>query len=179
MKFKKLITFVLCMLISLFSTACLSANQKNSNPYFVGVAFYQSSHENNKWNTVKNNTSIINNMIETKDDKIVYNENPEFLFYVYSQNAISPNTEDRDYISNTTRKPVTLSNKILTFTLERLAEETDILIYFIYKDKNSYYLKFIKEQANITNESETITLNISDKDFTQIRLTLKINLSVT
>lgn len=179
MKVKKLINFMLCSLLIAFSVACAPVRQPKDNPIFVGIAFYQNSSENNKWSVVKNNKSIINNMIETKNNKIVYNENPEFLFYIYSQNEINLETKDSDYISNTTRNAVTLTDQTLTFTLERLAEDTDVLIYFIYKDKDSYYLKFIKEQEHITSESETILINLSNNKFTQISLTLKINLSVT
>ena len=178
MKFIKYINICLCLIMISFFAACSYSPSNSSNSKFVGIAIFQSSVENSKWDNIKDDESLINHLIETDDDKIVYDQDPEFLFYIYTQNEITNNTKDSDYISNTTRDKVLLDNQTLTFTFERLAEETDILIYYIYKIDDEYYLEFIKSQDNISNESETISLDIDNDYFNKIELNLKINLSV-
>lgn len=178
MKFVKYISAILCLILISFCSACIQSPAKSSNAKFVGIAIYQNSVENSKWENIIDDESLINHLIETEDDKIVYDQDPEFLFYVYSQNEITNDTKDSDYISNTTKDKVILESQTLKFTIERLAEETDILIYFIYKIDDEYYLEFVKAQDNISNESETISLEIENDYFNQIELNLKINLSV-
>ena len=117
-------------------------------------------------------------MIETKDNKLVYSENQEFLFYVYSQNEITSIFNDSDFISNTTRDVVEIKNNTLNFTLERIAENTDVLVYFIYKNNDGYFLKFIQEENNISKETETINMEINNPHFNKVQLILDVNLSV-
>lgn len=178
MNFKKIIYFAFCLLILCFSCSCTPNNPTYDDANLVGVAIYQNAPENNKWNVVENNKSIINNLIETKENKIVYNENPEFLFFIYSQNILNNSSKNTDFISNTTRDNVYFEDSILTFNIERIAEPTDILIYFVYKENNTYYLKFIKEVNNISNEIASIVLKTKHPNFTAINLTLSTNLSV-
>ena len=178
MKIKNLITGLMCILAIFVSSACSPANINKEPKYeFVGIAIYQNSKENTKWINVKNDPSLINNMIETQDDKIVYKDEPAFLFYLYTQAAISTSTLNDSYISNTTRDEVTINNNTINFKMERIYEQTDVLIYFVYKNKDSYHLNFIKEQDNISNESETIVIDIENESFNKVKIDLEINLS--
>ena len=165
-------SFVLLFLVS----ACTN-NNSDPDIDFVGIAIFQNSVENNKWNSIKQDKTLINNIIETKDNKIVYDADPEFLFFIYSQESISSYTKNSDYISNTTRDEVEITENKIKFTIERIAEDTDILIYFIYKIDGEYYLKFVKEAENISSDSKTIILDIDNDHFDKIELNLEINLS--
>lgn len=179
MKIKRIINIFLCVLLLFISSACSTKDTATeSSAKFVGIAIYQNSTENSKWNNIKDDTSLINNMIETKDNKLVYSDNQEFLFYVYSQNEITSIFNDSDFISNTTRDVVEIKNNTLIFTLERIAENTDVLVYFIYKNDDGYFLKFIQEENNISKETETINMEINNPHFNKVQLILDVNLSV-
>ena len=178
MRLRKITNMAMCFVIMLIVSACSQkSNNDEISPHFVGIAIFQSSTENTKWNTIRQDTSLINNIIETKDDKIMHSDDPAFLFFVYAQKLIDINTKDSDFISNTTRDQVLITNNTISFTLERIAEKTDVLIYFVYKNNDGYYLKFIKEQNNISEESKTITIDTNTSNFNTIEINLKTNLS--
>ena len=131
MRVRRITNIIMCFVIMLIVSACSpKINNKETEASFVGIAIYQNSAENNKWKTIKQDTSLINNIIETRDDKIIYLEDPAFLFFVYTQKAIETNTKDSDFISNTTKDQVLITNNTISFTLERIVEDTDVLIYF-------------------------------------------------
>lgn len=178
-KIKRFINITLCFVMAFLFAACSDKNNDSTaSTTFVGIAVFQNSIENTKWESVNKDKTLINNIIETKDNKISYTADPAFLFYVYTQNEINSNTQDSEFISNTTKDIVSISNRKISFTFERIAEDTDILIYFIYKTSDGYFLKFIKEQSNISSSSETISLDIESDNFDTVELNLKVNLSV-
>ncbi len=178
MKLRKIINAMLCFVLIITTSACTPKTDENrTDSNFVGIAIYQNSPENIKWNNIKQDPSLINNIIETKDDKILYKEEPEFLFYVYTQNIINLNTNDNNYLSNTTRNPTTITDAIIKFNLERIAENTDVMIYFIYKINNEYYLKFVRAEDNISNEITSIIIDIDHKYFNKVEILLELNLS--
>lgn len=178
-KFKKIISLLICVIAVVFVSACSpDKNNASSQSEFVGVAIFQNSIENTKWKAINKDKTLVNNIIETNDNKIIYSDDPAFLFYVYTQDSIGLETKDSSFLSNTTREKVLISDNKITFTFERLAEDTDILIYFVYKTTDGYYLKFIKSEDNISQDSETILLDIQHSNFTQVELNLKINLSI-
>ena len=178
MNLRKIINAFLCLILIFLSSACSKKNKNiTSESSFVGIAFFQNSTENAKWNNIKQDPSLINNIIETNDDKITYSDDPAFLFYVYTNESINKNTKDESFISNTTKDLIIIENSTITFNLERIAENTEVLIYFIYKIDEKYYLKFVKHQDNISEGSETIILDIDHEDLEKVKLVLNVNLS--
>ena len=161
----------------------IACSKKKSEPtetkQFVGIAIYQKLNENLNWSKFSEKPNAINNIISTKDNKIEVDENPELLFYVYSQNEITTNLSNSDFISNTTIDTVSIKDNTLSFRFERIIEDTEILVYYIYKLKtNDYYLEYISTKSNITKDSESFEFDISNNSFQKIKLTLETNLTI-
>lgn len=177
--FKTLLSIILIALI--LPISCLACSNKNDEDekIFVGIAIYQKIQNNLNWSKFNAKHSAINNIISTSEDKISVNEEPELLFYIYSQKEITSNINDDDFISNTTRDKVKLNDGTLSFRLERIIEDTEILIYYIFKlDSGDYYLEYKDSKTNITNKTETINLDITNSNFSKIKLTLETNLTI-
>ena len=101
------------------------------------------------------------------------------LFYIYTQNEITSSTTDSDFISNTTKDEVSIDNHIINFRFERIIEDTEILIYYIYKlEDNSYYFEYKEAKNNITDKTENFELDITHNLFSKIKLTLETNLTI-
>ena len=177
--FKTFISIILIALI--FPLSCLACSNKKDEDkkIFVGIAIYQKIQNNLNWSKFTAKHSAINNIISTSEDKISVDEEPELLFYVYNQKEITSTINDDDFISNTTRDKVKLNDGTLSFRLERIIEDTEILIYYIYKlHSGNYYLEYKDSKNNITNETETIELDITNNNFSKIKLTLETNLTI-
>lgn len=176
---KHIITIILITILLPFSSfACSDKNDDDEN-IFVGIAIYQKIENNLNWSKFNAKHSAINNLISTKNDKIEIDENPELLFVIYSQNEITSTSKDNDFISNTTRDKVEIKDNTLSFRFERIIEDTDILIYFIYKlESGDYYLEYKESKTNLSHDTETFELNIKNDNFSKIKLSLETNLTI-
>lgn len=180
MKKLKSIIMVLVMLSMVFVSACSKTNNNNETPdkTFVGIAIYQNSSLNKNYSKIPSNANYINKIISTEEDKILYEEDPEFLFYIYNPNEITGEINKDDFISNTTNL-ISLEDNILNITMERIFEDTDILIFSIYKNnKGKYSLELIGEEKNITQAIQSFEFDFSHNKFDKIKLTLKTNMSI-
>lgn len=176
---KLLLSFLFAIAFPLTSIACSNKTENSESKIFVGLAFYQKLDGNLNWSKFNAKPNAINNIISTKDNKIILDESPELLFYIYTQKEITSNTTDADFISNTTKDEVSISNNNISFRLERMIEDTEILIYYIYKLKNnSYYLEYKETKTNITKETENFEFEITHSLFKKITLTLETNLTI-
>lgn len=180
MKYLKSILIVLLVAILPFSVlACSDKNDDKNTKVFVGIAIYQKLDGNLNWEKFNNKPNAVNNLISTINDKIVLDEEPELLFFVYSQNEITSNTTDKDFISNTTKDKVTIKDNTLSFRLERIIEDTEILVYYIYKlNSSDYYLEYKDSKSNITNETEVFEFDTTNNHFSKIKITLETNLTI-
>ena len=158
---------------------CSKSNNEKDTKIFVGIAIYQKLDNNLNWSKFSAKPNAINGIISTEENKIVLDEEPELLFYVYTQNEITSNTANTDYISNTTKDTVTVSDSAINFRFERMIEDTEILIYYIYKlEDNTYYLEYQETKTNIKNKTESFEFNVTHSLFSKINLTLETNLSI-
>lgn len=179
-KIKSILLAILVILSPIILCACNTKDTNNlQRDDFVGIAIYQNSTQNTKYNTIKDKPSLINNIISTEDNKIKYSEEIEFLFYIYNQSKITKSIKDEDFISNTKRSKCIAENNSFEISIERLFESTDILLYFIYKNNDGYYMVYQNEIKNINEENKTITLDLASNDFEKIIINLKINLSIS
>ena len=160
-------------------SACSKQNNKTNTKVFVGIAIYQKVENNLNWSKFTAKPSAINNLISTENNKIKVDENPALLFYIYSQNKITTATTDDTFISNTTKDKVSIKDNTISFRFERIIENTEILIYYIYKlEDNSYYLEFQDTKTNISNSTEMFEIEIKHNLFSKIKLTLETNLTI-
>ena len=179
MKHIKILLILVLSLIIPFSGLACSKSEEPDTKKFVGIAIYQKLDGNLNWSKFSAKPNAINNIISTKDDKIILDEEPELLFYVYTQNEISSNTSDKDFISNTTKDTVTIKNNAINFRFERMVEDTEILIYYIFKlEDNTYYLEYKETKENISSETETFELGITHNLLSKVNLTLETNLTI-
>ena len=180
MKYLKLLLVLLfAVVFPATSIACSNKTKETETKIFVGIAFYQKLDGNLNWSKFSEKPNAINNIISTQNNIIVLDESPELLFYAYTQNEITPNTADADFISNTTKDKISISNNNLTFRLERMVEDTEILIYYIYKLKDdSYYLEHVDKKSNVSQTTETFELDISHSLFSKVTLVLETNLTI-
>ena len=179
----KQIKTLLCLIISaifiLPISGCKNPENDKDAKIFVGIAIYQKLDNNLNWSKFSAKPNAINGIISTEENKIVLDEEPELLFFVYTQNEITSNTADTDYISNTTKDTVTVRDSAINFRFERMIEDTEILIYYIYKlEDNTYYLEYQETKTNIKNETESFEFNVTHSLFSKINLTLETNLSI-
>lgn len=178
-RFKIIIAVLISIILPFSFSGCSKSETENDTRIFVGLAIYQKLDGDLNWSKFKAKPSAINNIISTEEDKIVTSEEPELLFYVYTQNEITSKTTDSDYISNTTKDEVTIKNNKINFRFERMIEDTEILIYYIYKlEDDTYYLEYKEIKSNIKNNTENFELDITHSLFTKINLTLETNLSI-
>lgn len=181
MKIIKSILTLCMILISVTVFAGCKNNTNNDNESakaFVGIAIFQNQEINKNWKKIKNNPIAINNYVSTKDNKLVLSDNANFLFYAYSQDKITSETNLNNLITNTKVANAKISSNTLSVEMERIAEETDILTYYIYKlEDNTFYLEYATKTDNITNASQKINLNLKTEDFNNIKLTVKTNLT--
>ncbi len=176
---KQIITLILISFLLPFSLVACSDNSDDNNKLFVGVAIYQKQENNLNWAKFNAKPNAINNIISTEDNKIKLEDELEPLFFVYSINEIPSTIKDSDFISNTTRDKVKLNNNTLSFRLERIIEDTEILIYFIYKlESGDYYLEYKEIKTNISKSTEMFELSIINDNFSKINLTLETNLTI-
>jgi len=72
------------------------------------------------------------------------------------------------------------TSTILTIVIDlAVALVMGLLIYYIYKlDSGDYYLEYKDSKNSITNETETIELDITNNNFSKIKLTLETNLTI-
>ena len=178
-RFKIIIAVLISIILPFSFLGCSKSETENDARIFVGIAIYQKLNSNLNWSKFSAKPNAINNIVSTKDDKIVVDEEPELLFYVYTQNEITSSTTDKDFISNTTKDTVTINNNTINFRFERMVEDTEILIYYIFKlEDNTYYLEYKESKENVSNETETFKLNITHNLFSKINLTLETNLTI-
>lgn len=179
----KNIKAIILIIISIILTPLASACSKNDNNIddsygdFVGVAFYQKTSDNH-YERYRKSPTQANNLIVTKDNKISYTEKTESLFYIYSTHKITSSTSSENLITNTISENFKIDGQKIYFNLERISENTNILIYYIYKTSDStYMLLFQKEVTDIANGETTIELAIKTDEFNQVVLTLSTNLA--
>lgn len=178
-RFKIIIAVLISIILPFSFLGCSKSETENDARIFVGIAIYQKLNSNLNWSKFSAKPNAINNIVSTKDDKIVVDEEPELLFYVYTQNEITSSTTDKDFISNTTKDIVTINNNTINFRFERMVEDTEILIYYIFKlEDNTYYLEYKELKENVSNETESFELNITHNLFSKINLTLETNLAI-
>ena len=139
---------VISLIIPFSGLAC-SKSEEPDTKKFVGIAIYQKLDSNLNWSKFSAKPNAINNIVSTKDDKIVVDEEPELLFYVYTQNEITSSTTDKDFISNTTKDTVTVRDSAINFRFERMIEDTEILIYYgeptPYSVSQEIYMDFLPQ----------------------------------
>lgn len=177
-RLKTILALIIAALLPTTFSACSKPNEPSTKK-FVGIAIYQNLNDNLNWSKFNEKHNSINNIISTKDNKINVDEEPTLLFFIYCQNEITSTLNDDAFISNTKRDCVELKDKNLSFRFERIIEDTDILIYYIYKlNTGDYYLDYKDSKSNITNETEIIELEIENTSFTNIKLTLETNLTI-
>lgn len=179
MKKLKSIIMVLVMLSMVFVSACSKESQEDEpTKTFVGVAIYQNVSSNKNYSKVQANANYINKIISTEDDKILYDEEPESLFYIYNPNGITSKINKDSFLSNT-ESLISIENNILNITMEKILEASDVLIFSIYKnDKGNYSLELISEKKDITKSSQSFEFDFSHSDFNKIKLTLKSNMTI-
>ena len=180
-KINNILAILMILILPFSIAACSKETEKRNNDtkIFVGIAIYQKLNENLNWSRFNEKPSTINNIISTKDNKIILNENPELLFYIYSQNKITESTIDENFITNTQKETVLIKDNSINFTMARIIEDTEILVYYIYKlEDNSYYLEYYGKKENISKDSESFDFDISHKLFSNIKLSIKKNLSI-
>ena len=176
---KTILIVLLVAFLPFLYSACSNKDDNKDSKVFVGVAIYQKLDGNLNWEKFSNKPNAVNNLISTQDNKIALDEEPELLFFVYSQNTITSSTTDENFISNTTRDEVTIKNDSLSFRLERIIEDTDIMIYYIYKLKNGdYYLEYKDTKSGLSKETEYFELDLTNNTFSKIKLTLETNLTI-
>ncbi len=177
--FKIIICSLVAMILPLCLIGCSNDNDNTDTKTFAGIAIYQKIEDNLNWSKFNSKPNSVNNIISTKNNKIEINENPTLLFIVYTQNEITEHTTDEDFISNTTRDKVKLEDSSLSFRIERIVEDTDILIYHIYKLSNGdYYFEYVETKNNLKETTKTFEINFSHKAFSKIKLTLETNLTI-
>lgn len=166
------------MIISTSVCCSCKPNQddKNIKRDFYGVAFYQKIDGDSSWSTIKNKPSKATNLITTVDDEIIYSDFPATLFYVYSKTTITQNTDANCFTTNTTINQTLIKDNQICFEIEKILECSEMLIYFIYKSNNSYYLSFISYETNITNGTE-LEFQLQDNAISKVKITFKDNLS--
>ena len=178
-RFKIIIAVLISIILPFSFLGCSKSETENDARIFVGLAIYQKLDGDLNWSKFKAKPSAINNIISTEEDKIVTSEEPGLLFYVYTQNEITSSTTDSSYISNTTKDEVTIKDNKINFRFERMIEDTEILIYYIYKlEDNTYYLEYKEIKNSIKNNTENFELDITHSLFTKINLTLETNISI-
>ena len=60
-----------------------------------------------------------------------------------------------------------------------MVEDTEILIYYIFKlEDNTYYLEYKETKENILSETETFELGITHNLLSKVTLTLETNLTI-
>lgn len=176
---KILLIVFLSVIFPFITSACSNKDPIPETKDFVGIAYYQKLDGNLNWTKFSKKPNAINNIISTKDNKIVLDEDPELLFFIYTQNKITQNTTNSDFLSNTTRDSISISNNTISFRAERMIEDTEILIYYIYKLKDStYYLEYKETKINITKTTENFEFEITHELFSKITLTLETNLTI-
>ena len=182
MKNLKNILAIFMILILPFSfIACSNKTDNNdkSTKIFVGIAIYQKLNGSLNWSKFNEKPSTVNNIISTKNNKIILDEDPELLFFIYSQNEITGSTKDENFITNTQKETVSIKDNSINFTIARIIEDTEILVYYIYKlENNSYYLEYYGKKDNVSKDSESFTFEISHDLFSNINLKLEKNLSI-
>ena len=180
---KFLISMILTVAISFSFSACSNSKENLEEPFekiFVGLAIYQKLDNNLNWKKFNEKHNSINNLVSTINNEFTFDEDPSLLFYIYSKDEITSATSDSKFISNTVKDKVHIQNDCISFRFERIVEDTDILIYLIYKlEDSSYYLEYLNSKQNLTNETETIELNFTHKTFSKINLTLETKLSIS
>ena len=100
MKNLKNILAIFMILILPFSfIACSNKTDNNdkSTKIFVGIAIYQKLNGSLNWSKFNEKPSTVNNIISTKNNKIILDEDPELLFFIYSQNEITGSTKDENF----------------------------------------------------------------------------------
>lgn len=177
-KIKSLISITLCIILMLFISGCKNKNDKETYKELYGIAIYQKTNENKNWSTYSKKTNKLSNLITTTNGEIVYNEDPGFLFYVYSKSEITADLSANEFLSNTTINSPTISNNTLTFEMEKIKESSQILICYIYKNKDNFTLEFIQKENTTPDANETIELEINNPNFSKIKLNLLINISI-
>ncbi len=177
--FKAIILIIISIILTPLASACSKNDSGIDDSYgdFVGVAFYQKTSDNH-YERYRKSPAQANNLIVTKDNKISYTEKTESLFYIYSTDKITSSTNSENLITNTISENFKIESQKIYFNLERISENTNILIYYIYKTSDStYMLLFQKEVSGIENEETTIELTIKSDEFNQVVLTLSTNLA--
>lgn len=177
-KFKSIISLALSAIFVIFMTSC-SKKSSDDEEYkeLFGVAIYQKTNENQNWNTYNKKPNKINNLFATENGEIDYYEETEFLFYIYTKNAINPETNPYDYISNTTIVSPKISENILNFSMERIKETSEVLIFYIYKTEDNFVAEYVKNEKISSETDATIEFDFHNENFSKIKLTLALNLS--
>lgn len=179
---KRILTLCMILISVTIFAGCKNNNNNDSTSAkeFVGVAIFQNQEINKNWTKIKNNPAAINNYVSTKENKLVLSDNASFLFYAYSQDKITSETNLDNLITNTTIANAKISSNTFSIEMERIAEETDILTYYIYKlEDDTFYLEYARETDNITNASQKINLNLKSEYFNNIKLTVKTNVTTS
>lgn len=176
-KIKSIISLVLSAIFVIFISGCKEKEEENNHKDLYGVAIYQKTNDNKNWNTYSKKPNKINNLFSTEDGEIDYFEETEFLFYVYAKNAITPETYAEDYISNTTIISPKISDNILTITMERIAETSEILIFYIYKTEDNFIAEYVKNEKISSGTDAIIELEFNNENFSKIKLNLMQNIS--
>lgn len=177
---KHFICLVLSAAITFAMIGCGKTTKDEAVEYLdiYGIAIYQNSPENKNFSIYSQNPKRASNLISTINERIVYAEEPEFLFYVYTKNPINLETKSSDYISNTTIEQPTISNNAITFSLERIKESSSILIFYIYKNKNNFMLQFIRQEDILQDSDELIEFELNNMNFSKVVINLRRNISI-
>lgn len=177
-KYKNILHIVLSILIVILSVGC--SNKKTEDEEYkelFGIAIYQKTNENQNWIAFNKKPNKINNLFSTENGEIDYYEETEFLFYIYTKNAINPETNPYDYISNTTIVSPKISENILNFSMERIMETSEVLIFYIYKTEENFVAEYVKNEKISSETDAVIELDFHNENFSKIKLTLALNLS--
>lgn len=158
--------------------ACKPKEEEPEPKPIYGIAVYQKDNADKMWNTYLSKPNKINNLILTENDEIIYDDMPSLLLFVYSKSEITPESKPEDFLTNTTMSNPIIDNNKIEFEIEKGLEVKEILIYYIYKSEETYYLVFAKHETNITDSSQ-IELEPENNLTTKIKVTLKNNLSTT
>jgi len=179
-KFTLNLVLVIMFALTCFMASCSKPNEQEvKKPKLVGFAIFQNLSINDRWEKVKNEPSKINDYITTENDKLKYNGSINFLFYVYSQNKITTQTTKESFDTNTTVGEIEINTNTISIEFERILEDTDILVYLVYKlSDESYYLDFVNEYDNITEASTIIEFQLTNAIANNVKLILKTNLSI-
>lgn len=158
--------------------ACKPKEEQPEPKPIYGIAVYQKDSHDKMWNTYLEKQNKANKLILTENDLIVYEDIPSLLLFVYSKSEITPESKPEDFLTNTTMKNPIIGNNKIEFEIEKGLEVNEILIYYIYKSEETYYLVFDRHLTNVA-DGTALELKPENSSISKITIKFRNNISTT